>query len=76
MHRDLEVEQEELKKRHAQILASMQKEFDNEKQLRKEKFAMQVSKYIQESGNERDKLDENEERREIAVSLPATLLLK
>jgi hypothetical protein len=45
----------------------MQKEFDNEKHLRKEKFSMQISKYMK-SGKSFDELDENEEKRELAVS--------
>ena len=67
MHRDLEAEQEILKRRQTAILTNLQKDFENEKLLRKEKFAMQISKYMQ-SGESLDENDQNEEKREIAVS--------
>ena len=47
MQLDLQREQETLKKRQADILSNMQKEFDNDKNLRKEKFSMQISKFMQ-----------------------------
>ena len=66
MRNELEKEQEVLKKREAEILNNLQKDFDKEKQLRKEKLSMQLSKYIK-SGKSFDEMDENEEKRELAV---------
>jgi hypothetical protein len=65
--RELEAEKESLRRAHAQTLQNMQREFESEKQSRKEKFGMQLSKYMM-SGKSIDELeDENEEKREIAV---------
>jgi len=65
---ELEKEQDALKKKHSEQISQMKKEFDNEKHLRKEKFSMQISKYMK-SGKSFDELDENEEKRELAVNL-------
>lgn len=67
MEHELEKEQETLRKKHIEQLNSMQKEFDSDKQLRKEKFSMQISKFMK-SGKSFDELDETEEKRELAVS--------
>ena len=67
MQHEFEKEQDALKKKHSEQISLMQKEFDNEKHLRKEKFSMQISKYMK-SGKSFDELDENEEKRELAVS--------
>jgi hypothetical protein len=66
MQQDLQKEQENLRKRQAEILNNLQKEFDSEKQLKKEKFSMQMSKFMN-SGQSFDELDEGDEKREIAV---------
>ena len=63
---NLEREQENLKKRHNEILDNLQKEFENEKRTRKEKFGMQLSKYMK-SGQSFEDMDENEEKKELAV---------
>ncbi len=68
MQHELEKEQDALKKKHSEQISQMKKEFDNEKHLRKEKFSMQISKYMK-SGKSFDELDENEEKRELAVNL-------
>lgn len=65
---ELAKELEVMKKKHLEQLNSMQKEFDNDKQLRKEKFSMQISKFMK-SGKSFDELDENEEKRELAVRI-------
>lgn len=49
-------------------LGIIQKEFENEKQLRKEKFSMQISKFMK-SGKSFEELDENEEKRELSVAI-------
>ena len=67
MQLDLQREQETLKKRQADILSNMQKEFDNDKKLRKEKFSMQISKFMQ-SGQSIDEMEESDEKRELAVN--------
>jgi hypothetical protein len=66
MQSDLLREQENLKKRQADILNNMQKEFENEKQQRKEKFSMKISKFM-DSGQSFDELNDGDEKREIAV---------
>ncbi|RNA17857.1 hypothetical protein BpHYR1_047980 [Brachionus plicatilis] len=63
---DFENEKELMTKKHLDILNSMQKDYDDEKQLKKQKFSMQLSKYIK-SGKSFDELDENEEKREIEI---------
>lgn len=67
LNSDFENEKELMTKKHLDILNSMQKEYDNEKQIKKQKFSMQLSKYIK-SGKSFDELDENEEKREIEVA--------
>ena len=62
----MEKEREQIRKKHAEQLGIIQKEFENEKQLRKEKFSMQISKFMK-SGKSFDELDENEEKRELSV---------
>ena len=66
MQYNLEREQENLKKRHKEILDKLHKEFENEKRNRKEKLAMQLSKYMK-SGQSFEEMDENEEKKELAV---------
>ena len=66
MQNKLEREKEDLTKRHADILNNLQKEFDNEKNLRKQKIEIQVSKYMK-SGQNFDELNGDEEKKEIAV---------
>lgn len=66
LNSDFENEKQLMTKKHLEILNSMQKEYDDEKQLKKQKFSMQLSKYIK-SGKSFDELDENEEKREIEV---------
>jgi hypothetical protein len=67
MQINLEREQENLKKRHNEVLNNLQKEFENEKSLRKQKFDLQVSKYMK-SGQSLDDLNTDEEKKEIAVN--------
>ena len=67
MQLDLQREQDLLKKRQADIIGNMQKEFDNDKKLRKEKFSMQISKFMQ-SGQSIDEMEESDEKRELAVN--------
>ena len=55
-----------MKKREQEVRVALQKEFENEKQLRKERFNMQLSKYMK-SGQSLEELDENEEKRELAI---------
>lgn len=57
-----------MRKRHADELAAQQKEFESEKMLRKEKFAMQISNYMK-SNQSLEGMDENEEKRELAVMI-------
>lgn len=64
---DLERERDVLKKKQVEVLGNIQKEFENERQLKKEKCSMQISKFM-DSGQSLEKMDENEEKREIAVS--------
>ena len=66
MQINLEREQENLKKRHNEVLSNLQKEFESEKHTRKQKFDMQISKYMK-SGQNLDELNEDEEKKEIAV---------
>ena len=66
MQINLEREQENLKKRHNEVLNNLQKEFESEKSLRKQKFDLQVSKYMK-SGQSLDELNTDEEKKEIAV---------
>ena len=66
MQSDLEKEKENLRKRERDILNNLKKEFTSEKQLRKEKFSMQLSKYMN-SGKSFDELDKNEEKRKLAI---------
>ncbi len=66
MQQELEKEKDNMKRRETDVLNNLQKEFENEKQLRKERFAMQLSKYMK-SGQSLDQLDENEEKRELEV---------
>ena len=66
MQYNLEREQENLKKRHNEILDNLHKELENEKRNRKEKLAMQLSKYMK-SGQSFEEMDENEEKKELAV---------
>lgn len=66
LNSDFENEKQLITKKHLEALNSMQKEYDDEKQLKKQKFSMQLSKYIK-SGKSFDELDENEEKREIEV---------
>lgn len=63
---DFNKEKENLKRKQNEALSQMQKEFDSEKQLRKQKFSMQLSKFMK-SGQSFDELDEDEEKREITV---------
>lgn len=64
--RDFEAEKENLKKNYQQMFQNLQRDFEAEKQQRKEKFSMQLSKYMM-NGKSIDEMDENEEKREIAV---------
>ena len=66
MQINLEREQDNLKKRHNEVLSNLQKEFESEKHTRKQKFDMQISKYMK-SGQNLDELNEDEEKKEIAV---------
>ena len=66
MQINLEREQDNLKKRHNEVLNNLQKEFESEKHLRKQKFDLQVSKYMK-SGQNLDELNTDEEKKEIAV---------
>ena len=66
MQYNIEREQENLKKRHNEILDNLHKELENEKRHRKEKLAMQLSKYMK-SGQSFEEMDENEEKKELAV---------
>ena len=66
MQSNLDKEQENLKRRHAEILKNLQQEFESEKYSRKQKFETQVSKYMK-SGQSFDDLNGDEEKKEIAV---------
>ena len=68
MQINLEREQESLKKRHKEVLINLQKEFESDKSLRKQKFDLQVSKYMK-SGQSLDELNTDEEKKEIAVNI-------
>ena len=63
---ELEKEREALRRKQAEVLAGMQREFEDERQLRREKCAMQISTFMS-SGQSLEQMDENEEKREIAV---------
>ena len=67
MENELQQEKNILKKRHTEMLNNIKKEYENEQQIKKEKCAMQLSKYMS-SGQSLDSLDENEEKREIKVT--------
>ena len=64
MSDELESEQKKLRKVHETVLEKMQREFESEKQLKKEKFAMELSKFMK---GDNKSLDKNEEKREIEV---------
>lgn len=64
--REFEIERDQLRKIHAEKLNQMNMEFERDKQVRKEKFASQISKYTM-SGKGVDDLDDNDEKKEIAV---------
>ena len=66
MSQEMEREQEQLKRRQAEILNALQKEFESEKQQRRERFSMQLSKYMK-SVQSFDEMDESDEKRELAV---------
>lgn len=66
IEKDFRKEQEMLRKKNNESLNTLQREFESDKQLRKQKFSMQLSKFMK-SGKSFDELDENEEKREIAV---------
>ncbi len=66
MQADLRKEQDQLRRRHDELLANIQRDFEAEKQLKKEKCSMQISKFIS-SGQNLDELNENEEKREIEI---------
>lgn len=66
MSHELEREQEQLKRRQAEILNALQKDFESEKQQRRERFSMQLSKYMK-SAQSFDEMDESDEKRELAV---------
>lgn len=66
MQFELQKEQEMLKKRHSESIANIQREFESEKQLKKEKCSMQISKFMS-NGQNFDDMTENEEKREIEV---------
>ena len=55
-----------MKKKHADALANLEKEFESEKLLRKEKFNMQISNYMK-SSQSFEELNDNEEKRELAI---------
>ena len=75
MQRELEKEQENLKKRHSEVLNNLQKEFENEKYLRQQKIDIQVSKYMK-SGQSFGEMNENDEKKEIAVVFNLTYFYK
>ncbi len=66
MQADLHKEKEMLRKRQEEVLSNIQHEFEAEKQLKKEKCSMQISKFIS-SGQNLEELDENEEKRELEI---------
>lgn len=68
MENELQQEKNILKKRQAEMLNNVQKEYENDRQMKKEKCAMQLSKFMS-SGQSLDSLDENEEKREIKVRI-------
>jgi hypothetical protein len=67
MSQELEREQEQLKRRQTEILNALQKDFESEKQQRRERFSMQLSRYMK-SVQSFDEMDESDEKRELSVS--------
>ena len=46
IQRDLDKELESLRKKHVETLTDLEKDFEREKQIKKEKFSMQISKFM------------------------------
>ena len=72
MQNKLEREQDNLKRRHTEILNNLQREFESEKNLRQQRFEIQVSKYTK-SGQNYEEMNGDEEKKEIAVILKKVL---
>ena len=72
MQNNLEREQDNLKRRHTEILNNLQREFESEKNLRQQRFEIQVSKYTK-SGQNYEEMNGDEEKKEIAVILKKVL---
>ena len=66
IQRDLDKELENFLKKHVKTLIYLEKDFEREKQIKKEKFSMQISKFMK-SQKSFDEMDESEEKRELAV---------